>query len=72
MTGIVWELFVIGLLLYGLVFTGIAPLICAGGSRRLEVPDHRDAPIFVTRPEDRSAAEATTRSGTTRTSRGWM
>jgi hypothetical protein len=67
-----WQLFVIGLLLYGLVFTGIAPIIAAGSARGLKIPDHRDAPIFVTRRDERSPAEATTRSGTTRTSRGWM
>jgi hypothetical protein len=72
MTGMAWQLFVIGLLLYGLIFTAIAPLLGSMGARRLEIPDHRDAPISVTRRDDRSAAEETARSATTRTSKGWM
>lgn len=68
MTEMVWELFVAGLLLYGLAFLGIAAVSGRGGPRSLEIPDHHDAPIFVTRRSSRATtATVTTRTGMTRT-----
>lgn len=68
MTEMVWELFVAGLLLYGLAFLGIAAVRDRGGARSLEIPDYHDAPIFVTRRSSRATtATVTTRTGMTRT-----
>jgi hypothetical protein len=68
MTEMVWELFVAGLLLYGLAFLGIAAVSGRGGARSLEIPDYHDAPIFVTRRSSRATtATVTTRTGMTRT-----
>jgi hypothetical protein len=65
MTGMVWELFVAGLLLYGLTFLGIAAGSGRRGGRGPEIPDERDAPIFVTRRSNRgTSATVTTRTGT--------
>jgi hypothetical protein len=65
MTGMVWELFVVGLLLYGIAFLGIGAVSGRGGARRLAIPDERDAPIFVTRRSYRgTTATVTTRTGT--------
>jgi hypothetical protein len=59
----IWELFVVGLLLYGLVSLVYMALGGRGGPRRLELPDARDAPIVVTRRSTR----VTTSSMVTRT-----
>jgi hypothetical protein len=65
MTEMVWELFVAGLLFYGLAFLGIAAASGRGGARSPEIPDARDAPIFVTRRSIRgTSATVTTRTGT--------
>jgi hypothetical protein len=63
MTSMVWELFVVGLLLYGLVSLAYMALSGRGGPPQLELPDHRDAPIVVTR----RSTFATTRNMVTRT-----
>jgi hypothetical protein len=64
MTGMIWELFVVGLLFYGLAFLGITAVSGRGGLRRLEIPDAADAPIFVTRHSYRgTTATVTTRRG---------
>jgi hypothetical protein len=68
MTEMFWELFVAGLLLYGLAFLGIAAVSGRGGAPSPEVPDHHDAPILVTRQSSRATtATVTTRTGMTRT-----
>jgi hypothetical protein len=54
MTGMLWELLVTGLLLYGLAFVGVAAVTGRGGVRRLQSPDLYDAPIFVTRRNGRA------------------
>jgi hypothetical protein len=53
MTEMVWELYVLGLLLYGLAFLGIAALSARGGFGPA-IPDERDAPIVVTRRSERA------------------
>jgi hypothetical protein len=65
MTEMVWELLVVGLLLYGVAFLGVVALSGRGGARGLEIPDVQDAPIFVTRRSRRgTTATVTTRAGT--------
>jgi hypothetical protein len=66
MTGMVWELLVVGLLLYGVAFLGIAAVY---GRRQAEgpvIPDAPEAPIFVTRRSSgATSSTVTTRTGTT-------
>jgi hypothetical protein len=63
-TGMFWELFVAGLLFYGLALTGIAAATGRGGIPRLETPDEHDAPILVTHRSRRATtATVATRSG---------
>jgi hypothetical protein len=65
MTGMIWELFVAGLLLYGLGFLALAAVSGRGGLRSLGIPEEREAPIFVTRRSSRgTSATVTTRAGT--------
>jgi hypothetical protein len=63
-TGMLWEMFVTGLLLYGLAFVGVAAVSGRAGVRRLQCPDVYDAPIFVTRRNGRATtATMSTRTG---------
>jgi hypothetical protein len=64
MTEMVWELFVAGLLVCGLLSLVVAAVACRGGASTVETPDQQDAPIFVTRRIGRATkATVTTRSG---------
>jgi hypothetical protein len=63
-TGMLWELFVAGMLFYGLALVGIAAANSRGGTRRLEAPDNHDAPILVKhRSSQVTTATVATRSG---------
>lgn len=65
MTEMVWELFVGGLLLYGLVVLMTAAVTDRGGPGTVGTPDQQDAPIFVSRRNGRATtATVTTRGGT--------
>jgi hypothetical protein len=72
MSGMLWELFVVGLLFYGLVLTGLAAVMSRRWTARLETPDGQDAPIFVTRRTRETALTSGRRTGTNRTTRGQM
>jgi hypothetical protein len=65
MTELFWELFIGGLLLYGLVSLVVGAVAARSRVGTIETPDHEDAPIFVTRRTRRAAtATVTTRGGT--------
>jgi hypothetical protein len=65
MAGIAWELFVVGLLVYGLVVLVVAAVTGRGRVGTIDCPDRNDAPIFVTRRFGREkTATVTTPSGT--------
>jgi hypothetical protein len=66
MSEMIWELFVAGLLLYGLALLGLAAVSGPAGARREETPYEHDGPIYVKR---RSTHEAPTAAHRTRTSR---
>lgn len=56
MTAMVWELFVLGLLVYGFVLLAVAAIGARADTRRLEIPDDADAPILVTRRSSRATS----------------
>jgi hypothetical protein len=65
MTELFWELFIGGLLLYGLVSLVVGAVAARSGVGTIETPDQEDAPIFVRRRTGRaSTATVTTRGGT--------
>jgi hypothetical protein len=67
MSEMIWELFVAGLLLYGLALLGLAAVSGSGSTRRGERPDEHDAPIFVRRRTEHEVRPVTPRTETGRT-----
>jgi hypothetical protein len=71
MSEMILELFVGGLLLYGLALLVFAALRSSSNGRSADRTEQRDAPIFVTRRSGRSTySTASTRTGVTRTPTG--
>ena len=68
MTEMIWELFVVGLLLYGLALLGLAAVRRPAGVWHGE-PGEQDAPIFVRRRSTHEPPSVARRTGTTRTTR---
>ncbi len=70
MMDMIWELFVVAVLLYGLALLGLAAVAGQGPDRRYATPDRQDAPIFVRRRGGRAAGPTVaTRRGTIRLTR---
>jgi len=67
MSEMIWELFVAGLLLYGLALLGLAALSGSDSAQRGERPDEQDAPIFVRRRTEHDVRTVTPRTETGRT-----
>ena len=67
MSEMIWELFVAGLLLYGLALLGLAAMSGPAGVRRGERPDEHDGPIFVRRRSTHETPNVAQRTGTSRT-----
>jgi hypothetical protein len=67
MSEMIFELFVAGLLLYGLALLGFAALSRPATTWRGERPDGRDAPIFVRRSSTQATPTVAQRTGTSRT-----
>jgi hypothetical protein len=67
MSEMIWELFVAGLLLYGLALLGLAAVSGPASVRRGERPDEHDAPIFVRRRTDQQIPTVSRRTETGRT-----
>ncbi len=67
MSEMIWELFVAGLLLYGLALLGLAALNGPATTWRGARPDEHDAPIFVRRGSTQATPTVAQRTGTTRT-----
>jgi hypothetical protein len=59
-----FDLFVIGMMLFGLAFLTFAAFAGPARVRTFSGPDRQDAPIFVRRPRARATTTVATRSGT--------
>jgi hypothetical protein len=66
MSEMIWELFVAGLLLYGLALLGLAAVSGPASVQRVEQPDEHDAPIFVRRRTDHETPRVSPRTETGR------
>ena len=69
MTEMIWELFVAGLLLYGLALLGLAAIRRPASVWRGEWPGEQDAPIVVRRRSTHETPTVAQRTGRSRTPR---